>query len=147
MPSKDKWWHYPDYIEALDAGLTTPGKWDPQGTCMPISHPQKVWKHYYAMPASIWTPELLQSMPSPSSGVILLHQQASADTPVVASVQKRAIPSKTAVSLSPEQMLDIARIANLRMWQAYQDRDSAVERLRAMEAATPQGAQFNTPTG
>lgn len=127
---KDKWWHYPDYIEALDAGLTTPGKWDPYAIRIPVSHPPRVWKHYYAMPASIWKPELLQSMPSQSSGVILLREQDSVETPVVACLERGAVPSKNACLLTPEQVLDVARLANLRMWQAYQDRDTAIEKLR-----------------
>lgn len=127
---KDKWWNYLTYSEALDAGLTAPGQWDPYAHRQPLSHPVKVWKHYYAMPASIWRPDLLQSMPSQASGVILLREQRNSVTPVVAHHHKKATPAKDAFVLSPEQVLDIARLANLRMWQAYQDRDNAVEHLR-----------------
>lgn len=103
---KDKWWRRLGWT-AL------------HGADAPRVHPVKVWKHYYAMPQEIWKPELIDVLPSPASGVILMREQRNSTTPVVAEVVRRATPAKDAYRLQPAQVLDIARLANLRMWESY----------------------------
>lgn len=120
---KDKWWRracswYPHE--------------GPPSPDMPRQHPPKVWKHYYAMPKEIWRPELLECLPSSASGVILMREQRNSTTPVVAEVVRRAMPAKDATRLKPEQVMDIARLANLRMWEAYKRRDEAVRKPEAV---------------
>jgi len=87
--------------------------------------PPKVWKHYYAMPQEIWKPELLDCLPSLASGVILMREQRNSATPVVAEVVRRATPAKDAYRLTSEQVMDISRLANLRMWEAYKREEAA----------------------
>lgn len=116
---KDKWWNRSGSWRAW-AGETRP---DPT----PREHPVKVWKHYYAMPQEIWKPELLDCLPSQASGVILMREQRNSATPVVAEVVRRATPAKDAYRLKPEQVMDIARLANLRMWEAYKQEQAAKE--------------------
>jgi len=107
---KEKWW---------DRGMGSfqGGKWvrpDPVARLWPRS----IWKHYYAMPEEIWKDDLLTVIPSPSSGVILLkpgHQ-----LPALARVLRRAKPNANAKPIGAEAVLDIARLANLRMWDAYE---------------------------
>jgi len=111
---KDKWWHrqYGEWIasERRQEQILTPR-----------THPPKVWKHYYALPAEIWTPELADSLPSPASGVLLLREADRADIGLVrVSCWRRATPCRDAYRLTPEQTVGIARLANLRMWEAYQ---------------------------
>ena len=89
-------------------------------------HPPKVWKHYYAMPADIWKPDLLECLPSAASGVLLMRWQA--DGVAVASVERHAKPAKDATRLKLEEVMDIARLANLRMWESYKKLES-LERL------------------
>lgn len=103
---KDKWWHRLGWSSH-------------HGAPAPRQYPPKVWKHYYAMPQDIWKPELLDCLPSQASGVILMREQRNSGTPVVAEVVRRATPAKDAYRLQPAQVLDIARLANLRMWEAY----------------------------
>lgn len=127
---KDKWWHrkflgYGERKEVHnDAGrlirIEQPSLWDNQ----PRQHPPKVWKHYYALPKEIWKPELLEFLPSSASGVILFYQQRNSVTPLAVSVERRAMPNKDALRLKPEQVMDIARLANLRMWEAYHQREA-----------------------
>lgn len=127
---KDKWWHrrflgYGERKEVHnDAGrlirIEQPSLWDNQ----PRQHPPKVWKHYYALPKEIWKPELLECLPSKSSGVILFYEQRNSVTPLAVTVERRATPNKDAARLKPEQVMDIARLQNLRMWEAYQQRDA-----------------------
>lgn len=129
---KEKWWHrtFMGYGERKEihneAGrlirVERPRLYDNK----PMEHPRKVWKHYYALPKEIWKPELLDCLPSQSSGVILMREQRNSITPVVAEVVRRATPDKNAARLTPAQVMDIARLANLRMWEAYQSRDSAL---------------------
>lgn len=109
--SKDKWWirQYSRDRDQLQHGETsTPRPWPP-----------KVWKHYYAMPADIWKPELMDCLPSPNSGVLLMCRQERGD-PVVARCERPAKPNRDAERLTPQQAVDIARLANLRMFDAYE---------------------------
>ncbi len=108
---KDKWW-FRGFSWRPWMGETRP---EP----LPRSHPPKVWKHYYAMPAEIWDDKLLAALPSDASGILLLHEQTGTTT-VAVSCKRRAKPAKDCTRLKPEQALDIARLANLRMWDAYE---------------------------
>ena len=103
---KDKWWQRQS--------------WGQPGPPKLNSHPRKVWKHYYAMPKEIWKPELLDCLPSPASGVLLLREPAYPDGIVTVTCERRAMPAKDAYRLKPEEVMDVARLANLRMWDAYQ---------------------------
>lgn len=110
---KDKWWHreYGAWIPALRTQeITTTAR----------VHPPKVWKHYYALPAEIWKPELLDCLPSEASGVLTLREGVGRNAPpVVVECVRRAVPNKDADRLTAPQVVDIARLANLRMWEAY----------------------------
>lgn len=79
--------------------------------------PKHVWKHYYAMPKEIWKPELMEFI-QPKSGIILLSQMDNGS--VYASIKKRAVPNRAATTITPEDAIDIARLASLRMWDTYQ---------------------------
>ena len=80
--------------------------------------PRRVWKHYYVMPADIWTPDLLPHAGSPKSGVLLLSRDKW-DRLQITSVRK-AEANKAPYKLTPEQVLDLARLTSLRLWDAYQ---------------------------
>lgn len=112
---KDKWWKHFGYY------------WDKQRPpAVAREHPPKVWKHYYALPADIWKPELLDCLPSKASGVLLLrHGNPTWVPPVVVKCERRATPAKDATRLRPKQVMDIARLANLRMWEAYKREEEA----------------------
>ncbi|KAG1523066.1 hypothetical protein G6F51_014555 [Rhizopus arrhizus] len=87
--------------------------------------PRQVWKHYYALPAEIWTDELLDCLGSPASGVLLLTNEGGQ---VKARVRRAATHNRDAKIISPASAVDIARLASLRMWDAY-------ARLEEREAA------------
>jgi hypothetical protein len=115
---KDKWWHRP--------GWNWAGRQAPAAVAN--THPRKVWKHYYALPKEIWKPELLDCLPSKASGVLLLDRDGWPRPPgsgIRVECVRRATPAKDACRLNPEEVMDIARLANLRMWEAYSQRDSA----------------------
>ena len=105
-------------------------------------HPPKVWKHYYALPASIWKPELVDCLPSRASGVLLVERtQPKWGVPHVSvRCERRAKPAADAYRLTAAQAVDIARLANLRMWDAYGRRDGLQDEVRhwrdAARAAT-----------
>lgn len=103
--AKDKWWHRLS--------------WRAEGPPRLREHPPKVWKHYYALPKDIWKPELLACLPSPASGVLLLREGKSSAMPFVVECVRRSTPAKDAYRLTPAQAVDVARLANLRMWEAY----------------------------
>lgn len=133
---KDKWWHrqhlgYAPDVEVRDSTgrlIRVTRERLEQRTARPW--PVKVWKHYYAMPADIWKPELLDCLPSPASGILLLRQQEVrfiGQAPITVECIRRSTPNKDAAKLKPEQVMDIARLANLRMWESY-SREQAARR-------------------
>lgn len=106
---KDKWWHrFGTPYGQREAPPAVHRKWPP-----------KVWKHYIAMPSDLWDDALFEFMPSPASGLLLVSKQRSSSTPVVVHCKRRATPNRDACRLKPENVIDIARLANLRMWAAY----------------------------
>lgn len=133
---KDKWWRrYYDgtYEDVTMAGGRTWRR--PVQKSEARQHPPKVWKHYYALPADIWKPDLLDCLPSQNSGILLLREQRNSHTPIAVHVERRATPAKDAARLKPEQVIDIARLANLRMWEAYRREEQARTELRASRVA------------
>lgn len=124
--NKDKWWqtYWPWGREA-------------EHRCMPAPNmlPQRVWKHYYAMPEAIWKDNLLEALPSPASGVILLREAHHASI-AIARVARRCKPNKEAYRLKPEQVMDIARLQNLRMWDAYETIERQAADCRAILAGS-----------
>ena len=79
--------------------------------------PPKVWKHYYALPADLWRDDMLAQRASQKSGVLLLTDKNG--RPEVRCM-RRATPNTRADRLRDTEILDIARLANLRMWDALQ---------------------------
>lgn len=105
---KEKWWH--DLHFACEGPRLLRG------------HPPKVWKHYYAVPQEIWKPELANDLPSPNSGILLLRQgRHEGETPVIVNCMRRAVPDRECDRISAEDCLDIARLTNIRMWEAFKE--------------------------
>lgn len=117
---KDKWWRHLSWQDAEARGIDT-RTWNPWKHKEPREWPPKVWKHYYALPAETWCDDLIAALPSPKSGVLLLKEQAAGGAPVVVECRRRATPNKDATRLQLGQVMDIARLANLRMWDAYRN--------------------------
>ncbi|MGE8565216.1 MAG: hypothetical protein ACN6PV_02055 [Achromobacter sp.] len=88
----------------------------------PKDWPSKVWKHYYALPKDIWHPDLFAALPSAQSGVLLLDREGyprPVDDGIRVECVRRATPNRDAPSISPAAAVDIARLASLRMWDAF----------------------------
>lgn len=112
---KEKWWHrqggsYNPVTRRYD---------DPPGRAR--EWPPRVWKHYYALPADIWSDDLVAALPSPRSGILLVSRGSSVWAPVVVRCLRRATPCRDATRLTADAVMDIARLANLRMWDAYRE--------------------------
>lgn len=101
--SKGKWWR-PRPWSRNRRLLDEPRRW-----------PEKVWKHYYAMPEDIWTDELLPSIPE-ASGVLLVRRDARYKDGALIVVAKHAKPNPQAKPISPGDCIDLARLCSLRMW-------------------------------
>lgn len=88
--------------------------------------PNKCWKHYIVVPESVWNDDLYEVV-SPKSGVILLSYAATGKTKgsVVAREIRKAEPNRDAKAIDPDDVRDIARLATLRMWNAYDEVDRA----------------------
>ena len=127
---KDKWWHrqwglYSPATQSYDKPPDILREWPP-----------KVWKHYYALPADIWRDDLIAALPSPKSGVLLLTHKPGEFIRI--KCERRATPNRDATRLTAANVMDIARLANLRMWDAYRDNERLakdVEYWRAQDEA------------
>lgn len=115
---KGKWWHQ-DWATVVNGVRVTPPK-------VAKPWPTKVWKHYYAMPEEIWREDLLEHI-QPVSGVLLVYGKKLGSEHV--RCVKRAKPNNPSATLTDEQVMRIARLTSLRMWDAYK----ALER-RAIDA-------------
>ncbi|WP_258129219.1 hypothetical protein [Achromobacter anxifer] len=139
---KEKWWkrehigYWPTVTEMRHSYLSNDlalFRRDRRGRYKntPKDWPDKVWKHYYALPKEIWTPELLDALPNQNSGILLLDRDCY-PRPVGQAMRvdcvRRATPNRDAVPISPAAAVDVARLASLRMWDAY-------ARLEQREAA------------
>lgn len=109
---KDKWFHKWDFYKdgRYDPALRKRREW-----------PRRVWKHYYALPSDIWDAALLDSLPSPTSGVLLMYEDdRNGDFRI--RVERMAKPDRKADRITPEDAVDIARLASMRMWDALERR-------------------------
>lgn len=79
--------------------------------------PRDVWKHYYAMPEEVWQDDLAEHLGSPNCGVLTFTELNTGVPRIVC--QRRAKPNKDARQLTPAEVLDIARLTSLRLWNAY----------------------------
>lgn len=91
------------------------GKWERKQNT-PLTHPPLIWKHYYVMPHEIWKKGLEEFAPSDRSGIILLNRGITNN--LVPYIERQAKPNKDCAILNNEQVIDIARLANIRMWSA-----------------------------
>lgn len=91
---------------------------------IPREWPRKVWKHYYAVAAPVWKPDLLDAI-SPRSGVITVDLGSSRPVEVI----RRAQPNRDCTPISAADAVNIARLASLRMWDAYEK----LEAIRSLE--------------
>ena len=113
---KDKWWH-----RGYDVGAQ-------EYVEKKLEHPRKVWKHYYVMPAEIWSDDLYEAIPA-NSGVIVLKEGHSVQYGKVcgASLLRRAKPNRDAYVLNKHQVMNIARLLQYRTWVALRKLDGAHE--------------------
>lgn len=128
---KDKWWRAEGFgryevVDGRQKHIPAPRQ--------PLEWPRKVWKHYYALPKEIWTPELRESLPSTSSGILLLSEQRF-DNQLMVTCERRATPCRESQPISAAAAIDIARLASLRMWDSYKLLESErARRTAGMEA-------------
>lgn len=113
--AKEKWYHSANECEEL-TGISWRDYYLGKEKKLRTPWPQRVWKHYYCMPRDIWKDDMAAMAGSDSSGIILLaHEKGK----VNAFLHRHAKPNRSAETLSAEHVLQIARHASLRMWDAY----------------------------
>lgn len=106
---KSKWWH-----------RRYGADWRQENVCR-REWPPKVWKHYYVLPADVWRDDLLPALPA-VSGILLLRRRRDGFG-LATQCRRPAKPCRDAYRLTAAQCLDVARLANLRMWDARLDAD------------------------
>jgi hypothetical protein len=125
---KDKWHSFGARAERGDGSWYYP--------LMPREWPRKTWKHYYAMPAAIWRDDLLDHC-GRASGVLLLREPVEGRQESFAALRegwkwtpslwyrvlRAAKPCRDNAPISAADAVAIARLASLRMWDAYAERD------------------------
>lgn len=124
--SKSKWFEPPPYdwfARSRERPAPTPRDW-----------PQNTWKHYYAVAAPIWRDDLLEHC-KPKSGVVTVQLREDGSLHHI-NVKRRCTANRANVSMDHGTVVDIARLASLRMWNAYAElgRRSSM-RTRVAESA------------
>jgi hypothetical protein len=76
------------------------------------------WKHFYAIPEEVWRPELMESA-QPMSGILLISEPGYANQGV--RVLRAATCNREAKPLPAAEVMQLARLASLRMWDAYKE--------------------------
>ena len=77
--------------------------------------PVMIWRHYYCFPEAIWNPERILPVLPAASGIL------TGDDPrksLKLDVRRRARSNPEAKPLSANAVCNLARLANLRMWDA-----------------------------
>lgn len=77
--------------------------------------PDKVWKHYYAMPLEMYREDLAQFIPDPS-GIITVRKNENYRNGAQVVVRRRAVPDRKAPAIGDGDVLDIARLLAFRYW-------------------------------
>jgi len=122
---KEKWWHH-------GVGTVVDGKWvQPPRTA--LQWPRRIWKHYYCLPSAIWKDELLDAIPA-SSGVLLVEGDGGTREALIRSL-RRATACRDAKPIDARDAVAIARLAGLRMWDAYASVERANARIAEMAEA------------
>jgi hypothetical protein len=103
--------------------------------------------HYYAMPRAIWRPELLDFLGSDASGVILLDERRQSHLPPDYTVERKARKNPDAQPISPPALMDIARLASLRMWDSFKVADAANAISRRLQERGPTAGADGAPPG
>jgi len=95
---------------------------DVHGRRVPRVWPRNVWKHYYAIAAPIWTDGLLQHC-GEASGVLLVDLAQRGATKYARGVEviRPAKPNTKDTPCGADDAVAIARLASLRMWDAYDE--------------------------
>jgi len=120
---KDKWWHHMTsrYCPETRRMIRRPSA--------PRQWPPSVWKHYFVMPAQIWRDDMAADLPSPTCGVVLVDVDRRG-VPYAHCV-RRAKPSRDAQKIEVAAAVKLARLASLRMLDAFQ----RIEGLEAKEVS------------
>lgn len=121
---KDKWFHHWDWK------IDGPYRIDNRAERRPRQWPARIWKHYYCLPRAIWKDELFGCI-NAGSGLLLIQD---ADNGSLVQCVRRAKPDRNADRISTESVMDIARLASLRMWDAYETLDARVRDYDQMKA-------------
>lgn len=116
---KDKWFHQWDW--KIDGPYN-------DGPRRPREWPARVWKHYYCLPRAIWKDNLYQHI-NPVSGLLLIQDR---DDGILVKVERRAKPDTKADRITAEDAIEIARLASLRMWDAYATLDMHLAEKRVV---------------
>jgi hypothetical protein len=114
-----------------DKWLTTAYSW-PQGMdrpAIPREWPRRIWKHYYCIAEPIWKPELLEFV-GKRSGVFTIRidrDESGREWYKGITVRKRCQANPDAKRATPEEIVKLAYLANVRMHEAYRRLDEMRE--------------------
>jgi hypothetical protein len=121
---KAKWWHRS--LSTYDSKTRSYFRNE-----VPRQWPPKVWKHYFVMPASVWSPDLVESLPSPNCGVVTLSEDPRIG--LTANCVRRAKANRDARAVTTADAIRLARLASLRMLDAFAALEG--ERRRSLQEA------------
>ncbi len=87
-----------------------------------VHWPAKVWKHYYAIAAPVWSDDLLQYCQA-TSGVVVVELSPTGYIRSVVS-KRRAVANPDQQPAGVKLLRDLCRLTSYRLWDARQALDS-----------------------
>ena len=100
---------------------------------VPLEWPRKVWKHYFCVAEPVWTPELLEHV-GPRSGVFTIRIDEDGRYGGI-KVQRKCQANPAAKPATPEEIVKLAFLANVRMHESYRKLDDMRSELARAEGA------------
>jgi hypothetical protein len=107
---KDKW-------KSISNTLTVTPDGKRRYESVPRAWPRNVWKHYYCIADPIWQDSLLEFV-NPMSGVFTIKIDEGGGYRGI-TVRKKCKPNKANQPITPEGVVQLGHLANIRMHEAY----------------------------
>jgi hypothetical protein len=122
--AKKSKWMFPESYEQYHYRRMCKRNGQPEPPRVRLEWPRSIWKHYYALPKDLWNDDIathLKAM-APRSGVILMSRTNTGG--IYADLTRRSQTNPRADKISAEAVINLARLASLRMWDAYKEIDN-----------------------
>lgn len=105
--------------------------WNRPGESEFLEWPPKVWKHYFCVAEPVWSDDLLEHV-GPRSGVFTIRIDDDGRYGGI-TVRRKCTANPAAKPATPEEIVKLAFLANVRMHEAYRKLDDHRRELAEAE--------------